>query len=301
MNIEIQKDTTYTFNFPNDVFGNTNRYKNMPIAITTATIQIITADDGAILAETNMTIAVDTYSATYAWDSSTAQFDAGIYENYIVKFKINSEYYNRFFDIYYYPFINAVCDEDLFSKDSSIQAARWAVSGKANSGTTGTLVDTNRFEDDDFFKGGEIELYYDDKIEYRKIVSFVKATNTITFLPVVTVAVSADLGYAARESFQDEIDESAHEVQERFRQIDRRAYLLIDHSQIKTPIILRTLANIWRKRIKELEDEYDIKYQYYAKEFESYFERTIWKYDSDASGAIDPGEENETTYIKWNR
>lgn len=297
MNIEIQKDTIHTFNFPDNVFGTEFWLKNSQVPITNATIEITTADGDDVLAEIAMTISGDTFSASYIWDSSDK--DVGV--NYLVKFKINGECYNRFFDIYYYPFKNAVTDEDLFSKDDSIQRARWAVSGKANNGTVATLVDTNRLERDDEFKGGKIELYYDDKIETRKITGFVQATNTITFAPVVAEAVSENLGYAARESFQSEIDEAGNEVQERFRQIQRRAYLLIDHSQMKTPIILKCLANIWRKRIKEVNDEYDLKYQHYIKGFEAYFARSIWKYDSDASGVIDPGEENETTYIKWTR
>jgi len=297
MNLEVKKDSTHTFNFPEDVFDSLKISKNQKVAISSAKITILTGEGGEVLEEKSMTVAADTYSASYAWDSTDQAVDI----NYIVKFEVDGTIYQRFFDIYYFPFVNTVTDDDLFAKDKIIKKNSWRVSGKADDGSVTTLKDSNRTEEDDFFDGGIIELYYDDKIEIRDIISFSNSLNEITFLPAVSEAVSQDLGYSARESFQDIINTAADETQKRFNQIKRRAYLLIDHSQIKDAIIYKALANIWRQKIKEKDDEYDIQYQHYLGEYNSYFSNTLWKYDSDYSGTIESDEESETSYPKWER
>jgi hypothetical protein len=298
MNLEVKKDdTAHTFSFPNDVFGNDRRLKNSKVAITTAKIKITKSGGTSVLTETNMTIAVDTFSASYSWDATGQDVE----ENYILTFTINGAIYNRFIDIYYYPFLNTVCDNDLFAIDKSVKEKSWRVAGSATGGTLTTLVDTNRIEDDDKFNGGLIELYYDSKIETREITDFVKTTNTFTFTPAVSVAVSDGLGYAARESYQEDIDYAADEVRERFTQIEKRAYLLLDHSQARRAIINKTLANYWRQKVKAEDDEYDIKYKFYLSEFESYFANTKWKYDADADAELDDDEFILNTRPRWER
>lgn len=296
MNLEIKKDSTHSFAFPRDVFGNDRRYRHGKVAITTATIGITTADGEVLLAPCNMTIATDTFSATKSWDAAGQP----VGQNLIVTFTINGSIFNRFADIYNYPFLNTVCDDNLFAKDRALANAAWRVSGKATGGSTSTLVDTSRIEDDDFFTGGMIELFFDDHLELREITSFVKSSGTITFTPV-TAIVTAGLGYAARESFQADIDQAAEEVQERFAQIEKRAYLLIDHGQMKGAIVNRTMANYWRQKIKTANDEFAIKADYYANEYESYFKNTIWKYDEDGDAKLRLEEQNESSRVRWHR
>jgi hypothetical protein len=297
LNLEAKKDATHSFSFPNDVFGSERRLKNLPVAITTATISIDKGDGTAILAAAAMTISGDTYSASYSWDS-TGQVVA---ENYRVTFTINGAVYVRFMDIYNYVFGHTVCDDDLFAIDRELRDKTWRVAGKATDGTTSTLVDTNRIEDDAKFNGGMIELFYDAGIQRRNITSFTKTTKTILFTPVVDVAVSEGLGYAARESFQSEIDTASDEVQERFTQIEKRAYLLIDYSQTKKPIIYKVLANYWRQKVKEKDDEYDLRYRHYLEEYENYFANTIWKYDEDKDALIDDEETAMRSRVRWFR
>ena len=297
MNLEIKQDSTHTFTFPDDVFESSYWQSNQKTVITSATIEITDALDDEIQAVTNMTISGDTYSATYNWDST----DEDIKENYIVKFVINGVCYNRFFDIYLYPFQNTVTDDDLFAKDSSLKEYVHKKSGKADSGTITTLVDSNRIEDDNFFNGGVIEIYFNEKIEKRNVADFVSSTNTITFTPAVYTSVSEGIGYSLRESFQNEINEAGKEVQLRFRQMNRRAYLLIDHTQVKELIVFKTLANYWHHKVKSIDDEYHIKYNYYFQKYESLFTNTVWKYDTNADGTITDDEANELTQINWKR
>jgi hypothetical protein len=289
MNLEIQKDSTYTFTY-------TKVNKNLPVNISTATIEITEANGDEVLASTSMTVTDNI--ASYAWDST--DIDVGC--NYIAKMTIDSDIIPRFFDIYYYPFQNLVIDNDLFKEDKHLKADSWEISGKADSGTTSTLVDANIQEADDYYNGGIIELYYDDQLEVRQITDYDSATRTITFSPVVSTAVSADLGYSARKSYQDLIDIAGEQVQERFQQMEKRAYLLIDHSQMNRCIIYKALALWYKDKRKEIEDEYDLKFQYYTESLETYISTTIWKYDRDYSGAIDQEQEDATTSrISWHR
>ena len=296
MNLEIQKNTSYTFHFPNDVFDTNEWYKNSGVLISSAKIEITNTMNGSILAETDMTVDTDMIDAYYTWDSTGQD----VAENYQVKFKINGKYYNRFFDIYFYPFINTCTDTDLFMKDSALKANSYRVSGKADTGSLTYLSDLNRLEDDGYFEGGLIEIYFDSEIETRKIKTYSKATGTFTFEPLVN-SVAAGTGYSARESYQDLIDEAGRETQAMFRSIDRRAYLLIDHSQMKQPIVYRALANYWRNKIKSESDEFYLKYMYYDKEFMRIFEGTIWRYDIDKDGALGDREIDEISRIRWSR
>jgi hypothetical protein len=289
MNIEVKVDSTHTFTY-------TKVEKNTAVSISTATIAITDAAGKEILAATGMTISGNV--ATYNWDS-TGQ-DIG--SNYIVNYVIDSECINRFFDIYYYPFLNKVVDSDLFALDDYIKKDKWEVSGSASSGSTSTLIDLNLGETDDYYNGGVLEIMRPSGSDVRTITDYDAASGKITFSPVVTSAVADGTGYAARKSYQDLIDEAGELVQERFAQMEKRAYLLIDHSQIKKPIVFQALELFYVNKRKEPQDEWDLKMQYYTQKLETYFETTIWKYDANMSGDLDySSEESVTSRITWHR
>jgi len=296
MNIEIRKDSTHSFSFPGNVFGNERRYKHGKVTITTATIGITTASGAVLLAPIGMPIATDTFSASYSWSAAGQPVD----ENLIVTFTINGTVFNRFADIYYYPFQNTVCDDDLFARDKALAGDAWSIAGKATGGSTSTLIDTSLLKDDGFFTGGMIELFFDDHLERRDITGFSKTTKTITFDPVAATVV-AGMGYAARASFQENIDIAAEEVQERFAQIEKRTYLLIDHSQMKTAIINKALANYWRQKKKTETDEFALKEKDYLDDYESCFRNTVWKYDKDKDLRLNADEQAELSQPRWRR
>jgi hypothetical protein len=289
MNLEVKYgDTAYVFSF-------TKIDKNQAANISTATIQLTDRTGTEVLAETAMIIAANV--ATYTWDSSDQEIDC----NYIANMVIDGVCHNRFFDIYYYPFQNTVTDDDLFNEDEKLRLDENSFSGKADSGTVTTLIDNNLADfDNDYFNGGLIEIFYDGKSEIRTVTDYDSATYKLTFDPAVDTVVTDGLGYCVRKSYQDLIDLAGEQIQERFQQMEKRAYLLIDHTQLKRPIIYKALELHYKNKRKELEDEYDLKMRYYQDNLQVYMETTLWKYDTNSSGELDTTEEEAvTSRVKW--
>ncbi|MBW1784889.1 MAG: hypothetical protein JRL30_29610, partial [Deltaproteobacteria bacterium] len=107
--IEVQKDSTYTFQYFKEV-------NNALSTISAATITIYDPSNNEILAATAMSVSGDI--ATHAWDSTGK--DMG--RNYYVKFiPDGGTPIVRFFDIYAYPFINDITDDDLIAENEVLK------------------------------------------------------------------------------------------------------------------------------------------------------------------------------------
>lgn len=288
--IEIQKDSTYTFTYFKED-------KNISVIPAVALISLLDTSGNAIITDQIMAIDGVTGECTYSWDSTN--YDSDI--NYQVKYTIDSENIIRFFDIYLYPFQNDVTDSDLFLENNIIQNDVWEIVGKSTSGTVNTIVDTNIEREDDFFNGGIIEIYQNKEIQIRKITDYVNSTNTITFSPNLVVAVATDQ-YTARQSYQDQITYAGNIVQLDYKKINKRAYLVIDHNQLKYLIIYKFFENFFRKLVKEIDDEFDIQYKYYAGKYSSEFQSLSLIYDENKDGVIDDGEvDTKVGQVKWYR
>jgi hypothetical protein len=296
MNIEVKKDSAHVFNFPGDVFGDDKWFQNQKQKINSAKITIKSANNETLIDDVDMMTDTDQYTAYYEWDSTDQPVDC----DYTVLMTINGVCYNRFFDIYLFPFQNTVCDNDLFREDRELQRDSYNVSGTAESGSTTTLIDSNRIENDGHFNGGLIEFYFDNKTEIREVKSYVDAQKKFIF-DEISNAIVDGVGYSVRQSYQDLIDLAGERIQEKFQQLEKRAYLLMDHTQAKTAIIYMTLALYWLQKRKEEGDEYDLKYTHYDKSVDTFFIQTHWKYDKDADGQIEDGEKDVITKIQWER
>lgn len=289
--IEIQKDSTYTFT----IF---KENQNTSVIPSTALITITDSAGTQLLASTAMTINATTGVCTYAWDSTGVA--TGL--NYIVKYNLDSDNtITRLFDIYLYPFTNLVTDDDLLLEYEDIKTGAWEASNTSQSGSTSTLVDNNRYEDDNYWKGGIIEIYQDNKSYVRQVISFVSSTNTITFSPVLDVAILTDK-YIIRKSYQSQITYAGNKVCLDYKKINKRASLIIDSNTVKYLIIYKFFSEFFFKLIKSSEDEYSIKYDYYSNKYKTEFESLSLVYDADGDSVIDDGEENEKIgQIKWYR
>ena len=171
----------------------------------------------------------------------------------------------------------------------------------AQSGTTTTLVDFNRAEKDDHWKGGEIEIYQGQEIYVRKITGSTLSTTTITFTPAIPVATTTE-SYTIRQSYQEEINTAGRKVQLYFKSLEKRAYLVIDSYTLKQLIIYEVLKQYFFQNIKTNDDEQSIKYEKYSNDYKSTLESLKLVYDNDNDGLIDDGEEDDTTgKVVWFR
>lgn len=288
--IEIQKENTaYVFTYFSE-------NKNGPVVPSVATIEILTQDGTTLLSSTSMTIDSTTGECTYSWDA-TGQ---SVNKNYQVKFTIDNVAIVRFFDIYYYVFRNDVTEDDLFLENDLIKGDVWEEAGKSESGTITTIVDSNRQEVDDYWNGGIVEIYQNSEILERKVVDFVNSTNTITFTPSLNVPAGEN-EYIIRKSYFDKIAYAGNMVQLDFKNIEKRAYLVIDYYQLKYLIIYKFFENWFQNKRSKDGDDNDIQYKHYADKYSSLFESMNLNYDEDSDGIIDDDEENTTNQIKWNR
>lgn len=289
--LEVREGSTYTFT-------HFIESKNTPIVPTTANISIYSKDGSTILSSTAMTIAAPTGICTYAWDSTGIEVGT----NYIVKYELDS--YNhviRIFDIMKYPFINNVTDDDLFAEYKGLKTNLYETSSNAQSGTTSTIVDKNRFERDDHWNGGVIEIYQNKEIYVRKITDFVLSTNTITFSPTIPNAITTE-SYTIRQSFQDDINYAGNNVQLHFKNLEKRAYLIVDSYTVKKLIVYEVLKQYFFENMKETNDEYGIKYKHYADKYKTLMESMKLVYDLNEDGIINTNEENSTVgKIVWYR
>jgi len=279
--IEVEKDSTYTFTY----WQESNNTVDIP---STAKISIYEPDGTAIATDQNMSIAADGI-CTYAQSFSGYDSD----RNYWVKYVLDSGTpVVRFFDIYKYPFVNNVTESDLLSENKVIKEGVFDESGTAESGTVNTLVDSKlKNYEDDVFNGGVIEIYQNDDIIERKITDFASSTGTVTFSPNTTAITTEK--YALRGSYQEDLDTAAEQVQLDFKAITKRAYLVIDHYQLKWLIIYKFFERFYSPLRKTDTDEYSIQYKNYADKYNTAFQSMNLTYDEDEDEEIGTDEENQ--------
>lgn len=289
--LEVEVDSTFTFTY----FKEENNQLIIPSA---ATIQILDASGNEKLAATVMTIAADGV-VTYAWDST----GNAVGQNYQVIYRLDSRKpVVRFFDIYYYPFTNDITDTDLKEKNDVISDGIWEESGKAESGTTTTLIDSKLIDNDETWKGGLIEIYKNKESKDRKISSFDNTTGKITFNPALESTVEANDIYIARRSYQEKITQAGIKVQDDFRAMEKRAYLVIDHRVLKWLIIYRFFADYFGNLIKEENDEFDIQNKRYEGLYTNKLQSMSIVYDKNVDAIIDDGEDDtKVGEIRWLR
>ena len=274
--IEIVKGSTYTFT-------HFEEEQNTLIVPSTAYITITDSEGNSILAQTAMTIAADGV-CTYAWNSGT--YAAGL--DYIVKYELDSlPPVVRIFDIFLYVFVNNVTDDDLFAENDSIKDDSFNHSGTASGGTTATLIDSDLYEADDTYNGGLITMFIDNVPHEREITDYVKSTGTITFTPVVDVAISSGINYSLRGSYQDGIDLAGTKVQLDFKKMAKRASLVIDSYTLIPLIVYKFFEMYFFKLVKEDGNEYDIKFQFYKDKYYNELGSIPLVYDSDGDGLQD--------------
>ncbi len=174
------------------------------------------------------------------------------------------------------------------------------MTGKAESGTTAALTDSDIIGNADTWNGGLIEIYQ-DTVQQRKITSFDNTLGKFTFAPALQTAVTTE-NYIVRKSYQEKIILAGIKVQKDFRALDKRAYLVIDQKALKWLIIYKFFEEYFGNLVKANDDEYDIQYKKYAKKYKNEFQSMSVVYDEDEDAEIDTDEEDiRVGEVRWNR
>ncbi len=281
MNLEVQEDdAAFVFTF-------TKIENDLASTITTGTITILNPGGTEIVASTSMVLVTNV--ATHTQDFSVLA-DFKIDQNFQAIMVIDGVTHLRLFDIVKYPFINEVTINELENENrEAIDKAGAILKSKADSGSGTTLVDAE-ISGTETFKGGELEIYpavATDETTRHEITDFTVATGTFTFTPARSPVVSTQ-SYTARRSFAEDIARAGDIVQGDLWKIDRRAYLILDNTQINNMIVFKFFERYFRKKykVRSEEDQNFNKYTDYQDDYKSELTGLPLRYDLDEDDVI---------------
>ena len=294
MNLEIKEDnSSYAFTF--------NKYANDTAStISTATIAIESNAGTEILAATTMDT-ISGGSASHTIDFS-ADTDYVIARNYKAVMVIDSVTHIRLFDIVKYPFQNEVNIETL--RDENRQAldeiAGSTAEGTADSGSTTTLVDAT-LSGQDTYLGGVIKIYpaVATDITTEHTITIDDGAGALTFTPARGVTVGTQQ-YSIRRSFQEDIDRAGDIVQADLFKLDKRAYLILDNTQVSNMIVYKFFERMFalKRRAVSDDDTNHINKIYYQELYDGELTGLPLRYDANADNNISAGEESMKDSIR---
>ncbi len=292
MSIEIREDSQYTFTYE-------KIRSDLPQLITTATIAVFDPEGNEMVAETDMSIAINvaTYNQDFSIDPTDLEFELG--QNYKVVYNIDGEVIVYLFDIVRYPFVNPVSDQDLINENPVVRLGVNEAKGKANSGSTTTIVDTERTEVNQHWYGGQLEvlpLDDADQITKHQVDDYDKPTNTLTFTPARSVAVTTE-NYVLRRSYKAQIDLAGEKVTEDLNKNAKRIYLLLDSTQCKRLVIYKFFETYFQSKREATDDKNDLQFKYYAEKYGAELNTIKLDYDADDDGIIDSDEVAQSNFV----
>jgi hypothetical protein len=283
--------------FLNDVAGTirlTIYQDNRPIIPSSAQITIYESG-GSVLQAAVAVTAIDgttgemTYTLTTT-HTDTADLNYKATWAYVVS---GATYYeSQLFDVVKSILSIPITDADLYSELNSLRKANKQERGTATSATTSTLVDTKRKEDDDFWKGGVVEILSGTGAgQVRDITAFTQSTGTITVTPNFVTTPDTTSTYRVVKSFTPQIKQSFEKLEDMLYSKGKRQDLILESSQIKFPLIYLTVHFICLDLMDEESDRWQKLADIYLKKFEDSFNNLKLEYDEDESGSIEGGDE----------
>jgi hypothetical protein len=254
-----------------------------------------------MIASSAMTISsnVATESVDFSSDPSAGTWSIG--RNYKAVMIIDGVTRVRLFDIVKYPFVNEVEQSDLESENKQgIELAGTTEEGTADSGTVNTLTDSTKIGADDP-TGGKLFVYpltASGITTEHTVTGFTTGTGQIAFTPD-RAAVTTET-YQYRTSFDNDITRAGNIVQADLLKFEKRAYLIIDNTQINDLIIYKFFERLYAlKRSNATEDDTNnVKYIYYKELYQSTLDGLPLNYDLNEDGVIGEDETAVTTQVR---
>lgn len=279
--------------------------KNRAQVPTTATITLYKNDGSSVIqAESSATIDATSGEMTYTVTTTHAA-TVGLNYKAVWKYVIdgNTYYETQLFDVVKSILSIPLTDEDLFNELPSLKKTNYQGSGTATSATASTLVDTvNRKEQDDYWKGGEVEIMAGTGSgQIRDISSSTQTSGSLSVSPNWTTVPDATSVYRVIRSFTKSIDQSFEKLEQMLYNKGRRDALILEASQIRIPLIYLTIQMIAIDLREEQDDRWDMIATTYADLFDKAFNSLALDYDADESGGVQGQEAQQTTTLDIGR
>lgn len=100
----------------------------------------------------------------------------------------------------------------------------------------------------------------------------------------------ADEIWSGETNYDQQIQEAFIQIKRDLKNKGRRPHMLIDGSQLRTPLIHKTFEIIFRGFFKEAGDQWHELYKEHEQKYKDEFADLVIKYDSDEDGIIDKDE-----------
>lgn len=279
--------------------------KNRAQVPSSATITLYENDGSSVIqAESSATIDATSGEMTYTVTTTHAA-TVGLNYKAVWKYVIdgNTYYETQLFDVVKSILSIPLTDEDLFNELPSLKKTNYQGSGTATSATASTLVDTvNRKEQDDYWKGGEVEIMAGTGSgQIRDISSSTQSSGSLSVSPNWTTVPDATSVYRVIRSFTKSIDQSFEKLEQMLYNKGRRDALILEASQIRIPLIYLTIQMIAIDLREEQNDRWDMIATTYADLFDKAFNSLALDYDADESGGVQGQEAQQTTTLDIGR
>ena len=267
---------------------------NRPIVPTSAKVTLYHPSGSTLQAQATATVDGTSGEMTY---SITATHTATHRLNYkaIWEYVYNGTTYyeTQLFDVVKSILSIPITDDDIFAELDVLRKANTQVTATATAGAAGSITDTKRKENDDYWTGGVIHLLSGTGSGQKRVVSdFVQSTGVISVTPNWTTTPDNTSVYRLIKSFTTKIEQCFKKIETMIYNKGRRHSLILESSQVEMPLTYLTVHSICLDLISEEGDKWHVLADAYEKKFEKAFNTMKVDYDSDESGGI-TDEENQ--------
>lgn len=263
---------------------------------TSATITLYKPSGTELQAAAAATVDPTTGEMTY---SLTATHTADTELNYkaIWAYILNGTtyYQTQLFDVVKSILAIPITDDDLYNELEALRKANYQASATATAGAAGSITDTKRREENDFWKGGSIEIVSGTGIgQKRDITGFTQSTGVFTINPVWATNPDNTSVYVIVKSFSKKIQAAFDNICTMLYDKGKRHNLILESSQITQPLIYLTIHMVALDLMDEEGDKWDRIVKIYQDKFDKAFNNMHLDYDEDESGAIDESEKQQS-------
>lgn len=275
---------------------------NRPIVPTSANITLYKTGGSELQASTSVSIDSTTGEMTYSLTSThTATLGLNYKAEWAYVVSGTTYYEEQLFDVVLSRLSIPITDDDLFNELESLRDANITMTGKATGSASGTLIDTaKRKEPDYYWTGGTIEILNGTgEGQVRDISDFVQSTSTISVSPNWTTTPDTTSVYKITRGFTKKISQCFDKVAQSIYNKGNRAALIIESSQIKVVLIYITVHFICLDLMQSEGDKWDTLSKKYWDLYTDEFGMMKLDYDADESGTITDDEtQSDRTAIR---
>lgn len=291
MKQELLKDVQATISF-------TPYINNQPAIASSATITIKYPGGSALVASTAATVNSTTGLISYTVSAANA---ALLGENYVALWTYTVSgtvyYQTTLFDVVRSILSIPIIDKDLTDEQSEILAKNENFAGVVDSSGSTSLVDANlKNYADDYWNGGIVEAIDPSgsvEKQVRNITDFAQSTGTVTVGVAWASNPTSSFKFIVRKGFQAKIGRAFEEICQEIHARGNRCALILESSELKIPMIKKSLMLICRDYMKESNDKWDLLSQRYDGEYQAAMQRIVLQYDTDESGYVTGTEKNK--------